>query len=102
MELSKIITDAREKEGLLMRELAAKIEVDIATVSKFEKGDRNPTRPQILRLAEVLDLDVEQLLTLWLRDKLLNDMKDEAVALKALKLAEKKYIEKLKDDSTVL
>ena len=50
----------------------------------------------------MLDLDTEQLLTLWLRDKLLNDMKDEAVALKALKLAEKKYKKKLKDDSTVL
>lgn len=60
-----------------MIELAAKIEVDIVTVSKIEKGDRNnPTRPQILKLAEVLGLDTEQLLTLWLRDKLLNNMKD--------------------------
>lgn len=93
MELSNIITDAREKKGWLMRELAAKIEIDIATVSKFEKGDRNPTRPQIIRLAEVLDLDEQQLLTLWLRDRLVNEMKNETVALKALKLAEKKFKE---------
>lgn len=99
MELSKIITEAREKEDLLMRELAAKIEVDIATISKFEKGDRNPTRPQILKLAEVLNLSTDQLLTLWLRDKLLNDMKGENVALKALKLAEKKIKEKLKNEN---
>lgn len=93
MELSTIITDAREKKGWLMRELAAKIEIDIATVSKFEKGDRNPTRPQILRLAEVLGLDEQQLLTLWLRDRLVNEMKNETVALEALRLAKKKYKE---------
>lgn len=87
MELSHIIKEARESKELLMRELAAKIEIDIATVSKFEKGDRNPTRPQILKLSEVLELDVNELLTLWLRDKILNEVQGEENALKALKMA---------------
>lgn len=88
MELSHIIKEARESKDLLMRELAAKIEIDIATVSKFEKGDRNPTRPQILKLSEVLELDVNTLLTLWLRDKILNEVNGEENALKALKMAQ--------------
>ena len=90
MELSHIIKEARESKELLMRELAAKIEIDIATISKFEKGDRNPTRPQILKLSEVLELDVNQLLMLWLRDRIVNEIKEEEMGLKALKLAEKK------------
>lgn len=90
MELSYIIKEARESKELLMRELAAKIEIDIATVSKFEKGDRNPTRPQILKLANVLELDVNKLLTLWLRDKILNEVQGEENALKALKMAQNK------------
>ncbi len=98
MELSSIIKKAREEKELLMRELAAKIEVDIATVSKFEKGDRNPTRPQILRLANVLDLDVEHLLTLWLRDRIVSEAINEEVGLKALKMAEKKITEQIKKD----
>jgi transcriptional regulator with XRE-family HTH domain len=77
MELSNIIKEARGRKELLMRELAAKIEVDIATVSKFEKGDRNPTRSQILKLADVLDLDVKTLLTLWLRDRIVNEAVNE-------------------------
>lgn len=93
MELSHILKEARESKDLLMRELAAKIEIDIATVSKFEKGDRNPTRPQILKLSEVLDLDVNKLLTLWLRDKILNEVNGEENALKALKMAQKKLKE---------
>lgn len=93
MELSHIIKEARESKELLMRELAAKIEIDIATVSKFEKGDRNPTRLQILKLSEVLELDVNKLLTLWLRDKILNEIKGEENAFKALKIAHKKLKE---------
>lgn len=93
MELSHIIKEARENKGWLMRELAAKIEIDIATVSKFEKGDRNPTRPQIVRLSEVLNLDQKQLLTLWLRDKVVNGVIQEETALEALKMAQKKIKE---------
>lgn len=93
MELSNILKEARDKKGLLLREVAALIEVDTAMISKFENGDRNPTRPQILRLAEVLDLDKNKLLTLWLRDRLVNEMKNETVALEALRLAKKKYKE---------
>ncbi len=52
MELSKILRGARDKKGLLLREVAALIKVDTAMISKFENGDRNPTRPQILRLTE--------------------------------------------------
>ena len=96
MELSNIIKEARGRKELLMRELAAKIEVDIATVSKFEKGDRNPTRSQILKLADVLDLDVKILLTLWLRDRIVNEAVNEEMGLKALKMAEKK-IKKLNE-----
>ncbi len=47
-----------------------------------------------------LNLNLTQ--SLWFRDKLLNDIKDEAVALIAVELAEKKFKEKRKDDSTVL
>ena len=96
MELSHIIKEARESKELLMRELAAKIEIDIATVSKFEKGDRNPTRPQIIKLAEVLELDLNKLLTLWLRDKIVNEVQGEENALKALKMAKEKITQNYK------
>ncbi len=96
MELSHIIKKARENKELLMRELAAKIEIDIATVSKFEKGDRNPTRPQIIKLSEVLELDVNQLLTLWLRDRIINEIQGEENALEALKMAKEKITQNYK------
>ncbi|NYJ28239.1 helix-turn-helix domain-containing protein [Allomuricauda sp. ARW1Y1] len=88
MELGELIKSAREGKGLLMRELAANIEVDIAQISRFEKGDRRPTKEQILKLIDVLELDKEEVLTLWLSNKIINDVEGEEVALQALKLAQ--------------
>lgn len=91
-----MIRSARERKGLLMRELAAKIEVDIAQISRFEKGDRRPTKEQIGKLIDVLQLEKEEVLTLWLSNKIMNDIEGEEVALQALKMVQKR-IKKRKD-----
>tara|TARA_R110000765_G_scaffold9911_3_gene30870 strand:+ start:61110 stop:61403 length:294 start_codon:yes stop_codon:yes gene_type:complete len=96
MELGELIRSARERKGLLMRELAAKIEVDIAQISRFEKGDRRPTKEQIGKLIDVLQLEKEEVLTLWLSNKIMNDIEGEEVALQALKMVQKR-IKKRKD-----
>ncbi|WP_241154755.1 helix-turn-helix domain-containing protein [Amniculibacterium aquaticum] len=90
MELKDILKNAREKKSMLMREVAALIEVDTAMISKFEKGDRNPTRNQVEKLADILELDNNILMKIWLRDKLVNELENEELALEALKMAEKK------------
>ncbi|WP_369048241.1 hypothetical protein [Tenacibaculum sp. UWU-22] len=43
-----------------------------------------------MKLAKVLD--VKQLLTLWLRNRIVNEAEGEEVGLKTLKMAEKKII----------
>lgn len=90
MELKDILKSARERKTLLMRELASLIGVDTAMISKFEKGDRNPTRNQVEKLADILELDKNILMKIWLRDKLVNELENEELALEALKMAEKK------------
>lgn len=90
MELKDILKNSREKKTLLMRELASLIGVDTAMISKFEKGDRNPTRNQVEKLADILELDKNILMKIWLRDKLVNELENEELALEALKMAEKK------------
>lgn len=59
-------------------------------ISKFEKGERKPTRDQINGLAESLGIDKKQLLVIYLSDKVAYDLQDEDVAQEALKIAEKK------------
>ena len=41
-----IIKIEREKKGLLLRQVASALEIDQAIVSKFERGERKPSKEQ--------------------------------------------------------
>ena len=91
--LGETIRQSREEKKLLLRELAAAIHVDTAMVSKFEKGERNPTRDQIISLSKALDIDEKVLLVIYFSDKIAAFLKGEQVGHAALKMAEKKITE---------
>ncbi len=61
--------NAREQKGIKTRELANLLGIDQALISKFESGTRYPTRDQVLKLSQVLDIDYEVLTTLWIKEK---------------------------------
>lgn len=63
------IRELRENRGLLMRQMAAALDIDIAMISKFERGERKPNREQVTRIARFLKADKNELLTLWLADR---------------------------------
>jgi len=90
MILSELIKFKREAKGMLLREVAYKVEVDTALISKIEKGDRKPTREQIEKLALALDIEYNKLLTLWLSEKVFEEVKGEEMAIDAIKLALKR------------
>ena len=87
-KFGQTIREQREAKGLLLRQLAAAIEVDTAMMSKIERGERNAKRDQVFKLAEILGLDTEQLLIFWLADKVYDVVKDEELASRALQVAE--------------
>lgn len=86
----KIIRKKRKKNGLLLRQLSAKLDIDTAILSKIERGERKATREQLLKLADILKLDKESLLIHYLSEKILYEIKDEELGMQALKVAEKK------------
>jgi len=63
------VRELREKKGLLLRQVAAHLEVDTAMISKIEKGDRKASKEQVIKIAVFLESDKDALLTLWLADK---------------------------------
>lgn len=62
--------------------------IDQALISKFENGSRKPTREQLHKLAQVLDIEITQLTIAWLKEKILYEIDDDHMGLEALKLAE--------------
>ena len=79
------IRELRTKQGLLLRQLASKLDVDTSIISKVERGDRHLKKEQIPLLAEILKTDKVELETLWLADQLMQLVKDEPTADEALK-----------------
>jgi transcriptional regulator with XRE-family HTH domain len=88
--LGKRIRDLREKQNLLLRQVAAYLEVDTALMSKIERGDRKPSKQQVIKIAEFLKAGEDELLTLWLADKIESTIVNEPkVAYQAMKIANK-------------
>ncbi len=89
MKLGNRIKELRESQGLLQRQLSAQLEIDTPMFSKIERGERRAKREQVLKIAEILKVNADELLALWLTDQVLDVITDEGQALQALKMAEK-------------
>lgn len=86
--MKSLLKNAREQKGLKTRELAQLADIDQALISKFESGTRKPTKDQVIKLSQLLEIDYETLMIAWLKEKILYEIGDEEFALKALILAE--------------
>ncbi len=84
------IRKLRERKELPLRTVAAFLDIDQAILSKIERGQRKPTREQVIKLAEYFKVKENDLLVAWLSDKLVYEVENEDIALKALQVAEEK------------
>jgi transcriptional regulator with XRE-family HTH domain len=83
------ISQLREDRGLLQRQLSAALEIDTPMYSKIERGERSVKRKQIAIIARLLQTDENELITLWLADKIIAAIgEDKEFAGQALKLCE--------------
>ena len=88
--IRKKIRRLREERKLLQRQLAAALEIDTPMYSKIERGDRPAKRTQVVALARLLSIDENELLTLWLADKVIDVLEGESdLAANALKIVNK-------------
>ncbi|WP_396144511.1 Fic family protein [Flavobacterium sp.] len=86
--MKTLLKNAREEKGIKTRELAQLLGIDQALISKFESGSRKPTKEQVAKLAQALDLDYETLMVAWLKERILYEIGSDELALKAMILAE--------------
>jgi len=88
--LGSIIRKLREEKKLPLRSVAAYLDIDQAILSKIERSQRKISRDQVVKLAAFFEAKEDDLLVAWLSDKLVYELADEDLALKALQVAEKK------------
>lgn len=84
----------REEKELPLRKVAALLDIDVAILSKMERGERRITKEVVLKLADIYDHNADDLLVSFLSDKILYEIQDEDLGIEALKVAEEraKYI----------
>lgn len=80
----------REEKELPLRKVAALLDIDIAILSKMERGERRITKDIVLKLAEIYSYNADELLVSFLSDKILYEIRDEDLGIKALKVAEER------------
>lgn len=78
----------REENEMLLRHLAAKLDVDTALLSKIERGERIAKRKHVDELIKILSLNKSTATSLWLADQLYTIISDEDEAISALHVAE--------------
>jgi transcriptional regulator with XRE-family HTH domain len=81
------IRELRESKGILLRQLAAQLDMDTALLSKMERGDRSFRKEDILSLSEIFNQPEKVLLTIWLADKVMQTIHEEEFQIEALELA---------------
>lgn len=94
--LGEKLKELRESKGLLQRQLAAELDIDTAYISKMENSDKPVSKSYLSKLAHLYNIEEEELMVLWLADKIYDVIKNENIAIKALMLVETKIKTNLK------
>jgi len=90
MTFTERIKQLREQRQLPQRKVAEALDIDGATYCKIERGERKAKREQLYIIAELFEADKDELLTLWLADKIITSIGyEKELANKALKTAQK-------------
>ena len=82
------LRELREKAGFSLRKAAVAIDIDVAILSKMERGERKFSKDLVLKLAELYKTDSDSLVIDFLSEKVLYELEDEDFGLEALKVAE--------------
>ena len=89
MPFGEYIRSLRESRNLYLRQVAAKLDIDTAMMSKIERGDRKAKREQLPVLALLLDVEENKLKVEWLADRVVDVLKDEDDINQVLNCAKK-------------
>lgn len=83
------LRELREQAGLTLRKAAMQVDIDVAILSKMERGERKFSKEMVLKLADLYNVNSDKLVIDFLSEKVLYELKDEDFGLEALKVAEK-------------
>jgi HTH-type transcriptional regulator, competence development regulator len=85
--LGEKLKNLRETNGLLQKQVASLLDVDVAYYSRMERNEKPVSRNHLKKLSELFEVNEVDLMSLWLADKVLHIVDDQQCAPDALTLA---------------
>jgi len=94
------LRELRENAGFSLRKAAVAIDIDVAILSKMERGERKFSKELVIKLAELYKTNSDKLVIDYLSEKVLYELEEEEFGLEALKVAEKQLEYKRTNNKT--
>jgi transcriptional regulator with XRE-family HTH domain len=88
-----IIRKFREDKKLPLRTVAAYLDIDQAILSRIERGQRKANRVHVMKLAVLFETNPDELLKLWLADKVYEIVGEEENADDVLNIVAENIVE---------
>ena len=85
--LGEKLKELREAKGLVQRQVAADLQVDTAYISKMEHNEKPVSRTHLKKLAKLYSVTENDMLPIWLADKVLQLVGNEKHSVQALEMA---------------
>jgi transcriptional regulator with XRE-family HTH domain len=76
-----------ESENYLQRQVSVELQVDTAYISKMEQNEKPVSRNHLKKLSKLYNVSENDLLPIWLADKLLQLVENEKFSVQALEMA---------------
>lgn len=86
--LGEMLREQRKAKKLSLRDVSSMLDLDVAIISKLERGERAFNKKLIIAFSTLYQLDIKQLLAIFYADKLLKDIDDDEIVLDVIRLAE--------------
>lgn len=83
------IRERRKSKGLLLRQLAAILDMDVAILSKIERGERTPTKQQLQKIANALTINETELANTLLAEIIISELSSNENPIEILKIVQK-------------
>ena len=84
--LGEKLRELREARGLLQRQVAARLNVDTAYISKMERNDKPVSQAHIKELASLFEIQEKDLIIYWIAEKIKKVIKNEKYSKDALEI----------------
>lgn len=77
MKFGEIIKNARENQQIPQKTIAAALNIDTPMYSRIERGERPARREQVITIAKHLHINPEELIRVWMADRVFQLIKEE-------------------------